>query len=152
MKTFDIYAYKELELYGSVMPETEDDLLQIKQLGIDIIISLDEGIQEHPNYKKLKTDFEHYELIITDYDIPKNEHIEQFLAIVSKAIKEKKKVLVHCWAGCGRTGLMLALAERFVYGTLDGEKAIKMVRKIRPCAIETQNQYNLILEYERTVD
>jgi len=46
---------------------------------------------------------------------------------------------------------MLALAERFIYGTQDGEKAIKMVRKIRPCAIETQNQYNLILEYERSV-
>ena len=67
MKTFDIYAYKELELYGSAMPETEDDLLQIKQLGIDIIVSFDEGIREHPNYEKLKTDFEHYELIITDY-------------------------------------------------------------------------------------
>jgi len=51
MKTFDIYAYKELELYGSVMPETKEDLQEIKQLGIDIIISLDEGIQIMKNLK-----------------------------------------------------------------------------------------------------
>jgi atypical dual specificity phosphatase len=149
MRNYDIYAYKELELYGSEIPETEDDLLQIEQLGIDVIISLDEGIREHPNYEEMKTKFEHHELFITDFDVPTKELIEQFLEIISAAQKEKKKVLVHCIAGCGRTGTMLALAERFIYGTIDGEEAIKMVRKIRPCAIETPNQQKLILEYER---
>jgi len=151
MKIYDIYAYKELELYGSEMPESEEDLVQIKQLGIDIIISLDNEICDHPNYKEIKTDFEHHELFITDYNIPTKKQIEQFLDIISNAIKEKKKVLVHCLAGCGRTGSMLALAERFIYGTIDGEEAIRKIRKIRPCAIETQNQYNLILKYERPV-
>ena len=90
-------------------------------------------------------------MFITDFDVPTDEQIEHFLEIVSTAISEKKKVLVHCIAGCGRTGTMLALAEKFIYGTIDGEEAIRQVREIRPCAIETQNQFNLVLHYKRPV-
>ncbi len=151
MNNYDIYEYKKDQLYGSEMPETEADLLKIRQLGIDIIISLDEGIREHPFYDEIQTDFEHHELFITDFDIPQDEFIEQFLDILLTARNEKKKVLVHCLAGCGRTGTMLALAERFIYDNLDGEEAIRQVREIRPCAIETQNQINLVLNYKRPI-
>jgi protein-tyrosine phosphatase len=149
MMPFDIYAYKEFELYGSEMPETEIDLDLIKNLEIKIIISLDESIQEHPNYEDIKKDFEHHELFIVDFDIPTNDQIIEITDIIAKAREEKKAVLVHCLAGCGRTGLILALAEKLIYGTKDGEKAIQKVRKIRPCAVETKNQYDLIMNYER---
>jgi atypical dual specificity phosphatase len=151
LEVYDIYEVKKQELYGSEMPETEEDLLQIKQQGIEVIISLDEGIREHPNYEEIQNDFEHHELFITDFDIPSDELIEQFLEILLSAKIDDKKVLVHCIAGCGRTGTMLALAERFIYDTLDGEEAIRHVREIRPCAIETQSQYNLVLNYKRSL-
>lgn len=152
MMPFDIYAYKEFELYGSEMPESEIDLDLIKNLEIQIIISLDESIQQHPNYDELKKDFEHHEIFIVDFDIPTEDQIKKIIKIITKAREEKKAVLVHCLAGCGRTGLILALAEKLIYGTEDGEKAIEKVRKIRPCALETQNQYDFVLNYQMQAD
>jgi protein-tyrosine phosphatase len=150
MPSFEIYAYKDSELFGSEMPETDIDLIQIRNFGIKVIISLDEDIQEHPNYNTIKDEFELHEIFVTDFEIPRIEQIEQTLNIISKAIEENKPVLVHCLAGCGRTGVMLALTERFIYGTEDGEKAIRMVREIRPCAVETQKQYDFVVNYKRS--
>lgn len=147
MMPFEIYAYKEFELYGSEMPESELDLDLIRNLGIQVIISLDEGIQEYPKYIAIKQEFEHHEFFIIDYEIPTNKQIKEIIDIITKAREKKKAVLIHCLAGCGRTGLILALVERFIYGTNDGKEAIAKVRKIRPCAIETQKQYNFVVNY-----
>ncbi|NHJ39900.1 MAG: hypothetical protein FK731_07690 [Asgard group archaeon] len=148
MMPFEIYAYKEFELYGSEMPESEIDLDLIRNLGIQVIISLDEGIKEHPQYKEIKQEFEHHDLFIIDYEIPSHDQVREIIEIISKARERKKAVLIHCLAGCGRTGLILALAEKLIYGTKDGKEAIAKVRKIRPCAIETQKQYEFVVNYQ----
>ncbi|MFW9922520.1 MAG: protein-tyrosine phosphatase family protein [Candidatus Thorarchaeota archaeon] len=146
---FDLFTFKKNELYGSKLPETLEDLETIKKEGIKVIISLEEAILEIKNSSNLAEDFEHYELFITDYDIPERKQVEKFLAIVDKAKKENKPILVHCWAGCGRTGVMLALAERFIYGVKDGTQAIENLRKVRPCAVETPNQQDFVKSYKR---
>lgn len=147
--TFDIYAYVPNELFGSEMPETEEDLLAIKDLEIKVIISLDENITALKQKSPLLSEFEHHEIFITDFDIPNNEQIEQILSIVEKAKMEKKAVLLHCLAGCGRTGLVLAIIERFIYKEKNGKKAIEKVRKIRPCALETKTQEDFVIYYQR---
>ncbi len=147
--TFDFYCFKENELYGSELPKTQEDLDYIKKQGIKIIISLEEAIKELAEHSTLKTDFEHIELYITDYGVPITEQIEKFLEIFSKAKEEKKPVLVHCYAGCGRTGVMLALAEKLFYNTKDGEEAIRNLKKVRPCALETSEQRTLVINYKR---
>jgi protein-tyrosine phosphatase len=149
MMPFEIYAYKEFELFGSEMPQSEVDINQIRNAGIKVIISLDEDIEEHPDFDTIKKEFEHHKIYINDFEIPTKDQIEQILTVMEEARKKEKPILVHCLAGCGRTGLVLALAERFLYDTKDGEKAIEMVRKIRPCAIETQRQYDFVINYKR---
>ncbi|NHJ46240.1 MAG: hypothetical protein FK733_00495 [Asgard group archaeon] len=149
MISFDIYAFKEFELYGSEMPQSDLDLNQIRNAGIKVIISLDDQIEDHPNFKTISEDFEHHKMYITDFDVPSNEQIEKILTVMENARNEKKPMLIHCLAGCGRTGTILALAERFMYGTQSGVEAIENVRKIRPCAVETQGQYDFVVNYER---
>jgi len=147
--TLDFYCFKENELYGSELPKTQDDLDYLKEQGIKVIISLEEEIKELAEHSTLKQDFEHVELYITDYGVPQENQIEQFLKIFAKAKEEGKPVLVHCYAGCGRTGLMLALAEKIVYKTRNGEEAIKNLKKVRPCAVETAEQRNLVIHFEK---
>ncbi|MEA2071210.1 MAG: protein-tyrosine phosphatase family protein, partial [Asgard group archaeon] len=65
-----------------------------------------------------------------------------------KHIQKKEPILIHCLAGCGRTGLMLAVAERFIYGS-SAEKAIRKVRQSRPCAIENSIQEEFVRNYKR---
>ena len=138
--TLDVFSFKENELYGSALPETEADLVQLKELGIKVIVSFEEAILRLVENSDLEKDFEHHKLFITDFDIPQEEQVLEFLEILQKAKENKKPVLVHCWAGCGRTGVMMALAERLIYGVDDGEEAIANLRKVRPCAVETPTQ------------
>ncbi len=146
--TFDFYCFKENELYGSELPKTQENLDYIKKQGIKVIISLEEEINKLAEHSTLKADFEHIELYITDFGVPKTEQIEQFLEVFSKAKEEKKPVLVHCHAGCGRTGVMLALAEKLFYNPKDGEEAIKNLKEVRPCALETSEQRALVIDYK----
>ncbi|HUT80502.1 MAG TPA: protein-tyrosine phosphatase family protein [Candidatus Bathyarchaeia archaeon] len=144
----DVFCFKENQLYGSEIPQTIDDFEYLKKIGIKVIISFNKGIQEIKQKTKFDDYFIHHEIFITDYMTPTKSQVKEFISLLVKYREEKKPVLIHCWAGCGRTGLMLALAERFVYGEKDPEKAIQNVKKVRPCAVETQEQREFILKYE----
>ena len=63
---------------------------------------------------------------------------------ISKNIHQKinngDRILVHCRGGCGRSG-MIVLRIMIEFGE-DPEKALERLRKIRPCAVETEAQEN----------
>ena len=146
--TFDVFSFKENELYGSTLPKTNDDLEQLKKIGIKIIVSFEEEILKLKSISSLGEDFEHHEIFITDFDVPNKEQVIEFLEIMLRAKEEKKPVLVHCYAGCGRTGVMLALAERLIYGVEDGMQAILNLREVRPCSVETPTQIEFVKKFE----
>ena len=58
-------------------------------------------------------------------------------------LRAGRHVLVHCFAGCGRTGLMLAALARWCFG-LDGAAACAWVRERVPCAVENQWQEGFV--------
>ncbi len=55
-------------------------------------------------------------------------------------LKGGGRVLIHCVGGCGRSGMM-ALRLMIRAGE-DPDQALKRLRTIRPCAIETDAQLN----------
>ena len=144
---FDIFCYKKGELYGSGLPQSQEDLEQIKKIGIKVIISLTPEIKFLKKQIQLEESLEHYEILIPDGEVPTKQQAVKFLKILEKAKNARKPVLIHCLAGCGRAGVMLALAERFIYGTLDGKRAILNVREVRRCAIENRGQEEFILDF-----
>ena len=76
--------------------------------------------------------------------MPSDDLVTRVITVVHDALKDNRPVLVHCLAGCGRTGSILALIEIYLYGERDGDKAIARVREHRPCAIETKEQEEVI--------
>ena len=50
------------------------------------------------------------------------------------------KVLAHCYGGCGRSGM--ALLRLMVDAGEDAEAALARLRKVRPCAVETNAQFD----------
>ncbi|WP_127114615.1 phosphatase domain-containing putative toxin [Shimia sediminis] len=48
------------------------------------------------------------------------------------------RVLAHCYGGCGRSGM--ALLRLMVEMGEDGPAALKRLRQVRPCAVETKAQ------------
>ncbi len=50
------------------------------------------------------------------------------------------RVLAHCYGGCGRSGM--ALLRLMVEAGEAPEVALRRLRAVRPCAVETEGQYD----------
>ena len=59
---------------------------------------------------------------------------------IHQKINNGDRILVHCRGGCGRSG-MIVLRIMIEFGE-DPEEALERLRKIRPCAVETEAQEN----------
>ncbi|MBM4054052.1 MAG: protein phosphatase [Planctomycetes bacterium] len=116
----------------------------LKESGIDVIVSL----SEWPLHRTLLEEFGfiNKHIPIADLTPPTQEQIEEFILFVNEAISSDKKVVVHCDAGIGRTGTMLACY--LVNKGYSAKDAIIEVRKKRPGSIETIAQEETVMEYE----
>lgn len=78
---------------------------------------------------------------IPDFGTPSTEVAELWAQTVPSLLahlQKGQKVLIHCAAGYGRTGMMTAAL--LVAMGIDAEKAIESVRSARPGTIETSEQ------------
>ncbi|WP_297771545.1 dual specificity protein phosphatase family protein [uncultured Roseovarius sp.] len=80
-------------------------------------------------------------LPIKDLDVPAYDQIEAWekASMTARgALAGGGRVLIHCRAGCGRSG-MVALRLMIEAGENPAE-ALRRLRQIRPCAVETEAQ------------
>ncbi len=75
---------------------------------------------------------------VPDFDVPAGLDWIALRDRVLAALGRGERVLLHCFGGCGRSG-MLALRLMIAAGE-DPERAVARLRKVRPCAIETDAQ------------
>ena len=137
---FQFYWVREGVLAGSSRPKSVEDLHFIADQGIKRIISISAPNKIKEYAKGLS--IEVIPMEFENYMIPTENQLKNFFSIMKESIKEKKPVLVHCQMGCGRTGLLLT---SFVmkFEKKDFNQSLYEIRKIRPCAVETEMQ----LEY-----
>jgi len=69
------------------------------------------------------------------------------VAAIVKAHERKMAMAIHCAAGLGRTGVVLACY--FIDKGLSATNAIARVRRLRPGSIETAEQEDAIVEFCR---
>ncbi|MFQ5963763.1 MAG: dual specificity protein phosphatase 23 [Candidatus Scalinduaceae bacterium] len=135
----------EGEIAGMAKPASSVvDFEFLKDNDIEAIVSL----TEFPLNKSLVEEFgfETKHIPIKDFETPSMEQIENFLNFAKKIRTDRKKLVVHCDAGIGRTGTMLACY--LVSKGFSAANAIEEVRRKRPGSIETIEQESIVLEYE----
>lgn len=86
---------------------------------------------------------------IPDHEIPRS--MRSFSELQPKLVKltEFVRVLIHCYAGKGRTGLVAAAL--FITLGSEPEKAIQMVRWTRPGSVETIEQEQFLRDYAQHI-
>ena len=123
--------------------ELLEDLALLREQGVLAIVSLTE---EPLNEKVLRAKgLAYLHLPIMDMQPPKLEDIIQFIDFVKFLKREERPVVVHCGAGMGRTGTMLAC---YLVGQgYSFQDALAQVRQRRPGSVETLEQEDVIQDY-----
>ncbi len=132
-------------LAAMAKPAALEEYQWLREQGIQFVICL----TEDPPRRSWINDAGLFSLHIPliDMDAPTQPQINQCLAAVDKAIANQLGVGIHCTAGLGRTGTMLAcwlVAQGF-----SARDAITRVRRLRPGSIETDEQAEAIVEFAR---
>ncbi len=84
----------------------EWDFARLRKQGFSVVVSLE--CERLNTFEIEDAGFEHRKICIQDFFAPSFDQIDEFVTFVDAKRSEGKKVLVHCYAGRGRTGTMLA--------------------------------------------
>ncbi len=134
----------EGEIAGMAKPASSvNDFEFLREKGFEAIVSLSEIPLSEVLIEEFGFTVKH--IPIRDFEAPTLEQIEDFVVFAEKVREEGKKLVVHCDAGIGRTGAMLACY--LVSKGFGAEKAIEKVRIKRPGSIETANQEEVIIKF-----
>lgn len=77
-------------------------------------------------------------LPVADFGAPEGMNWAQVRNTALAVLERGDRVLVHCFGGCGRSGMM-ALRLMIAAGET-ADDALARLRKVRPCAVETPAQ------------
>lgn len=86
-------------------------------------------------------------LPIPDFGVIEPPDLHEGVNRILTVLKAGKNAAVHCHAGRGRTGMLLACVLRAVEG-IDGAEAIRRVRAVIPGAVETPKQEQVVMDFE----
>lgn len=126
-------------------PSSLEELEWLRRQGIDLLVSLTEDPPLHRWVNEVGLFLVHEP--ICDMEAPTQEQLDRCMSAILKANASNFGVAVHCGAGLGRTGAVLACY--FVHKGLNANNAIARVRRLRPGSIETDEQSEAVVEYAR---
>lgn len=141
------------KLAGSGLPSSLDQLTWIAANGIRTVVTIREIPLPEIWIKKVKTQFdlfENYFLKTDDYNAPTIDEIAEVVDHIDKKIQSNLPVLVHCAAGKGRTGTILA-AYLINKEGLNPETAVKKLRLMRPGSVQSERQELAINYYYKNL-
>jgi len=144
----------ENKIGGMKYPNDEMDILGLYSVGVGTVVTLTEEAldfnmdQAFPNYirqvQRGNAPKLHH-IPIQDFGVPSFSQIDQFVDLAKDTIKNEKAIVVHCLAGIGRTGTMIAcyLAAE----GMSAKDAISLTRQKRPGSIVTPEQEEIVSKY-----
>ena len=117
----------------------------LRELGVKVLVNLHE--QAHAPEAMTQHGLTEVHLPVADFQPPTPQQLEEGVLAIERALAAEQCVAVHCGAGLGRTGTLLACY--LVKQGLQPEEAIARIRTIRRGSVETRQQETAVAEYAR---
>ena len=134
------------KLAGCGLPVTENEFKWVVEKGIKSIVTVREV--PLPSEWFDGTDIDYLHLRTEDFGAPTLEEMEEAVNFIDKEIQRGRPVLVHCAAGKGRTGAVLA-AYMMKKQNLTAKQAIERMRIKRPGSVQSITQETALSPYEK---
>jgi len=123
------------KLAGSGMPTSVSEIDWILKQGVKSIVTMTENSLPESWVKNIK----YLHVPTEDFSAPDMEQIDEAVEFIRIRIENNEPVMVHCAAGIGRTGTILA-CYLVKYQKIPAKDAIQKVRKERPGSIQSESQ------------
>ncbi|WP_442246983.1 cyclin-dependent kinase inhibitor 3 family protein [Stenotrophomonas riyadhensis] len=154
--TFAPGKFQEVAMTGAWNRDIDVDLSTIRQWGAGYLISLIEPwefdelrIAALPE-RTMAQGIKWYGLPIVDGAAPSGAFLEAWRELgpaLSQELLRGGRAVVHCKGGLGRAGTVACLLLLGTGMATTGEQAIRMVRQVRPGAVETREQEEFICDW-----
>jgi atypical dual specificity phosphatase len=126
-------------------PSSPEDFAWLREQGIEVLLSLTEDRPRRDWADEAGLLVFHEPL--EDMEAPSQDQLDRTVSAMARAVNQNKGVAVHCGAGLGRTGVVLA--AYFVAKGASAQNAIGRIRRLRPGSVETDEQAEAIEHFAR---
>ena len=120
--------------------------LRLHEQGVKSIVT----IREEPLDETWVKNMKYLHVLSDDMGVPSFDDLTNSIEFIHKRIQNNEPVLVHCLAGMGRTGTILA-CYLIKYEKMSAEDAIQHVREKRHGSIQSFVQEEIIFQYEKAL-
>src|SRR5262249_56589138 len=126
-------------------PSSPEDFEWLRGAGVQVLLSLTED-RPRKDWTEASGLLVFHEPL-EDMEAPTQQQLDRAVSAIERAVARNMPVAVHCGAGLGRTGVVLA--AYFVTRGLTAQNAIGRVRRLRPGSVETDEQAEAVELFAR---
>ena len=134
----------ESKLAGSSIPTSIDEVQWMIDQGVKSIVT----VREEPLDDDWVKDVNYLHVHSNDMGVPEFNDLVYAVDFVHRRVTNNEPVLVHCLAGLGRTGTILA-CYLIKYQKMSANEATEKVREERPGSIQSYPQEEIIFRFEK---
>ena len=136
----------EKKLAGSAIPTSKEEVDWLKEEGVKSIVT----IREEPLDDDWIDDIEYLHIHSNDMGVPEFDDLIFSVDFIHRQLENNEPVMVHCLAGLGRTGTILA-CYLIKYKKMSADDAITKIRKERSGSIQSYSQEEIIFRFEKFI-